>query len=629
MLLFEPFDKLGTGLSRTTTPANTASKQRNKKCACPHFPIFYQMQSFELRKNFLEFFKERGHTIVPSSSLVPNDPSVLFTTAGMQQFKPYFLGEKSPYGDNAVSCQKCLRTSDIESVGDNTHLTFFEMLGNFSFGLYFKEETIKLALKFLEEVCFLPREKLWFSYFKGDKQTKADEESKEIILSQGISEKRIVGFGKEDNFWGPTGESGPCGPTVEIYYDTKGTSCQKGGHCLPNCECGRFVEIWNLVFNQFEQNEKKELAPLKQKGVDTGLGIERLLAVLQKKGSVFETDIFLPIIQKIQTQKPNERSERIIADHIKASVFLAGEGILPEKTGRGYILRRVLRKAVREKKLIGGGERLLIDAAKKVIEIYKQTYPEISRQEADILTIIEKEEQNFSRTLEQGLKKLEKLLKSKKGNLVGDREAFYLFETYGFPLELIQEIAASKGLQVDREGFYKEFKKHQKISRAGAEKKFGGGNIEKIKDTGLKIQTTNLHTATHLLQAALRQVLGEQVRQMGSDITSARLRFDFSFERKPEKEELEKVQKIVNEKIEQKIEVKREEMDLEKAIQSGALSFFKEKYPERVIVYSIGNFSKEICAGPHAKNTQELGKFVIIKEESVGSGVRRIKAALK
>jgi len=552
------------------------------------------MKSSELRKTFLDFFEEKGHTIVPSSSLITDDLSVLFTTAGMQQFKPYFLGEKSPYGKKVCSIQKCLRTSDIDEVGDESHLTFFEMLGNFSFNDYFKKEAIEWAIEFLKEKCGLDEEKLWFTYFKDD------QESKRILLDLKIPETKIFSFGKEDNFWGPTGDDGPCGPTVEIHYDLTGQACSD--ICKPNCKCGRFVELWNLVFNEFYQNKKGELTPLKQKGIDTGLGLERLTAVVQKKSSVFETDLFEHL-----------GSSKILADHIKSAIFLAAEGILPEKIGRGYILRRLLRKAIREK-----GD--LIGLAKKVIEMYKDIYPEVKKKEADILTIIQKEKENYGRALEVGKKEYNKI----KGVITGAL-AFELYSTYSIPLETTIAWAKEDKKEIKNiEEFYKFKKRHQKISRAGAEKKFGG--IGKEADSP---QAIKLHTATHLLHSALRQILGEKVRQMGSDINSERLRFDFSFGRKLTDEEIKKVEDLVNEKIKQDLEIKKQEMKIGEAMESGALSFFKEKYPDKVSVYIINDFSKEVCAGPHAKRTGGLGEFKILKEKSSSAGIRRIKAILK
>jgi len=607
------------------------------------------MNSKELRKKFLDFFGKRGHVIISSSSLLPEDPTVLFTTAGMQQFKEYYLGKPSPHKKRVCSCQKCFRTSDIEVVGDAKHLTFLEMLGNFSFGDYFKKETIKFALELLTKNLKIPIEKLWFSYFKGEKNIPEDKESLEILKNLGISKERIYEFGKEDNFWGPTGQEGPCGPTVEFHYDLIGKSCEKEKKCLPNCECGRFVELWNLVFNEYYQNRNGKLTLLEQKGVDTGMGLERLAMVLQKKESVFETDLFLPIISEIKKiigikeissferlytppialQKEIEkiryqRAIRIIADHIKSSVFLASEGIFPSNVEKGYVLRRILRRMIRFAKLFIQPSGILraglsIPLAKKVIEIYKDIYPEVKSKETDILTIIQKEEEKFEKTLERGLKQFEKI--STKEKIRGE-EAFHLFDTFGFPLELTEELAREKGIKVDIEGFKKAFERHRQISRAGVEKKFGGVG----KEAGY--QSTKLHTATHLLHQALREVLGRHVKQMGSDINPKRLRFDFSHPQRLSEEEIKKVEDLVNQKIKGDSEVKKEEMPLKDAIKSGALAFFKEKYPEIVTVYSIGNFSKEICAGPHVKKISELGKFKIIKEESSGAGIRRIRAIL-
>lgn len=569
------------------------------------------MTSRELREKFLDFFEKRGHKVVPSSSLIPTDPSVLFTTAGMQQFKEYFLGKESPYGKRVATSQKCFRTSDIEEVGDEKHLTFLEMLGNFSFGGYFKEEAIKLALEFLIANCKLQIDKLKFTYFRGDKEIPEDLESKKIWLKLGIPENKIIGMGREDNFWGPTGEEGPCGPTTEIHFNG--------------------VELWNLVFNEYYQNKKKELRGLKQKGVDTGMGLERLAMVYQGKNSVYETDLFSPIIREIRKNytgltRANLRAERIIADHIKSAVFLISEGIFPSNVERGYILRRILRRAIRYEKLLNLPKNFLIPLAQKVIEIYKNIYPEVKTKETDILTAIQNEEEKFEKTLEKGLKILKLQIencKLKNLKMIPGEIAFDLFQSYGFPLEITKEIAIEEGLGIDEKKFEEEFKKHQEISRAGAEKKFGGIGKEAT------YEGTRLHTATHLLQAALRKVLGNHVKQMGSDITPQRLRFDFSHPQKMTVKDLKKVEDLVNQKIKEDLEVKKEEMKYEEVIKVGALAFFREKYPEMVTVYSIGAFSKEICAGPHVKRTSELGHFKILKEESSGSGMRRIRAILE
>ncbi|MBU2634961.1 alanine--tRNA ligase [Patescibacteria group bacterium] len=582
------------------------------------------MTSKEIRNKFLRFFEKKGHKIVPSSSLLPIDPSVLFTTAGMQQFKEYFLGKPSPYGNRVTSSQKCFRTSDIEEVGDTTHLTFLEMLGNFSFAVsaeasgeggegYFKKESIEWALEFLTKDCKLKKEKLWITVFKGDKEVPKDKESREIWKELGFPKEKIHGFSREDNFWGPTGEEGPCGPTTEIHYELSKKPCSLGKKCLPNCKCGRFIELWNLVFNEFYQDRDKKLTPLKQKGVDTGMGLERLVMVIQEKPSVFETDLF--------STMPQNQSERIIADHIKGSVFLASEGIIPLNVEQGYVLRRILRRAIRHGKILKMPKNFLIPLVQKVIEIYKEVYPEVKSKETDILTIIQNEEEKFAKTLEQGLKEFDKLI-SKNKDIKGE-EAFNLYQSYGFPLELTEELVKEKGFKIDKRGFEKAIKKHQEISRAGAEKKFGGVG----KDAGL--EETKLHTATHLMHQALREVLGDHVKQMGSDITSQRLRFDFSHIGKMTEQEINKVEEIVNQEIKQDLEVKKEEMNYKDAIDSGALAFFREKYPEKVSVYSMGEFSKEICAGPHVKRTSELGKFKIIKEESSGAGIRRLRAILE
>ncbi len=518
----------------------------------------------------------------------------------MQQFKPYYLGERSPYGLNVVSCQKCFRTSDIDEVGDESHLTFIEMLGNFSFGGYFKTEAIKLAYEFLFKELKLPLKDAVFTVFEGDQNVPADTEAILIWKKLGISENKIKKCPRVDNFWGPTGDEGPCGPTTEIHFKN--------------------VELWNLVFNEYYQDKNGKLILLKQKGVDTGMGLERLAMVCQQKPSVYETDLFEPIMKEISSQ--NEKVKRIIADHIKGVVFLISEEIFPSNVERGYVLRRILRKAIRYGKILGLGSGFLIPLAQKVIEIYKDIYPEVKSKEADILTVIQKEEEKFSKSIEEGIKKFKKV--AKKGYITGE-EAFHLYDTHSLPLDMTQELAKEYRVRVE-EGFEEAFKKHQEISRAGVEKKFGR-HPPTTRKAGY--QMAKLHTATHLLHQALREVLGFQVKQMGSDITPQRLRFDFSHFQKMTDKEIKKVEEIVNQKIKEDLEVKREEMAYEKAIEQGALAFFKEKYPPIVTVYSINNWSKEICAGPHVSRTFELGRFKIIKEETSGAGVRRIRAILE
>lgn len=571
--------------------------------------------SNELRGIFLKFFEKEGHTIVPSSSLLPSDPSVLFTTAGMQQFKEYYLGTPSPYGKNVASCQKCFRTSDIEEVGKTPrHLTFFEMLGNFSFGGYFKERAIELAFKFLFEELKLEKEKMLFTVFGGDEEVPEDKESLKIWQEFGIEKERIFKMGREDNFWGPTGKEGPCGPTTEIHF-------------CPTGKLEEGIEIWNLVFNEYYQTEDKRLIPLEQKGVDTGMGLERLALVAQGKNSVFETDLFSPLINEISTfSKENLSSLYLIADHVKAATFLIADGVLPSNVEQGYVLRRILRRAITFGNLLKIKENFLINLAKKTIQIYQDVYPELKRQETDILVVLEKERERFEKTLKDGLEKFKKEVKncfSQGLKIIPGKIVFDLYQSYGFPFELTRELAKKEGLEVDEKEFKEKFKEHQEISRAGAEKKFGGIGI------GASYEATKLHTATHLLHAALRKILGESVRQMGSDITSERLRFDFSFPRKLTQEELKKIEDLVNQKIKENLKVERFEMPLKEALKMGALAFFKEKYPEIVSVYKIGDFSLEICAGPHVKETGELGTFKIIKEESAGAGVRRIRAILR
>ncbi len=451
------------------------------------------MTSKQLRQKFLDFFEKRGHKIVPSSSLIPTDPSVLFTTAGMQQFKPYYLGEKSSYGSNAISCQKCFRTSDIEEVGDENHLTFLEMLGNFSFGGYFKEEAIKLAYDFLFKELKLSLKDVIFTVFEGDQNIPEDKESAQIWKKLGVPENKIKKCGKEDNFWGPTGEEGPCGPTTEIHFND--------------------TEVWNLVFNEYYQDKNGKLTPLKQKGVDTGMGLERLAMVVQGKNSVYETDLFLPIMKEIPGE--NEKAKRIIADHIKSSVFLISEGIFPSNVERGYILRRILRRAIRYGKLLNLPKNFLIPLAKKVIEIYKDVYPEVKSQETDILTVVQNEEEKFEGTLEAGLKQVDRMITSEGGPT--GAAAFDIYQTHGFPLEMTEEIVFEKGKKLkNREEFLVLSKKHQEISRAGAEQKFKGG----LADDSEK--TIKYHTATHLLLAALREILSPEIYQKGSNITAER-----------------------------------------------------------------------------------------------------------
>lgn len=586
------------------------------------------MTSKELRTIFLEFFKERGHQVAFSSSLIPADPTALFTSAGMQQFVPYLSGEVEPPYKRAASIQKCFRTSDVESIGDLKHLTFFEMLGNWSFGDYFKKEAIDFAWEFITVKLEIPKEKIWITVFEGDKNVPFDKESYEIWQKYADKE-RIVRCSKKDNFWGPVTKIGPCGPCSEIYYDLgEDLKCDKDCNS-PACKsenCQRFIEIWNLVFMEYFQDENGRLKDLPAKNVDTGMGLERLFLIMQNKRDPYKTDLFEPIIKKISnlTAKDydsNPKSFRIIADHLRGACFLIADGILPSKEDRGYVLRRILRRAIRYGKMLEMPKNFLIPIAQEVIKNYKEEYPELKQKENNILVILEDEEKKFGKTLEKGLKEFNSLISKGTRTIISGKEAFHLYDTYGFPLELTQELAQEKGLKVNEEDFKNSFLDHQEISRAGVKGKFGG-----VGEWGEKV--SRQHTATHLLHRALREILGEHVQQAGSDLTPERIRFDFTYLTKLTDKEKKKVEEIVNQKIKENLEIKIEEMPYEEAIKSGALAFFKEKYPKIVKVYSIGNYSKEICAGPHAKNTSELGHFKIVGEKSSGAGVRRIKAVL-
>ena len=565
------------------------------------------MDSSEIRKRFIEFFKDKGHVVVPSSSLIPDDPSVLLTTAGMQQFKKYFTGEANPEKDfgskNTVSIQKSFRTSDIDEVGDETHNTFFEMLGNFSFGGYFKKEAIAYAHEFVTKEMGLTID--YVSVFEGDKEVPADIESEKIWKDLGVS--NVKKMGRADNFWGPTGNEGPCGPTTEIYVKS-GT--------------GQSVEIWNLVFNEYYSKNGK-LQPLKIKGVDTGMGLERLAMVSQKISNIFETDLFVPLVSIIDA---SNRVQKILADHARAVSFIVSDGVRPSNKEAGYILRRLMRRMIVHGKDL---EKLFA----KVYELYSIVYQELNLE--IILSEFKKENEKFQKTLKSGLKELAKL------ETVDAGAAFKLYETYGLPFEILKdsEISGDKAKELSREEFDKEFAKLQEKSRAGAEKKFGGhgllldtGELKAVDERELKI-VTRLHTATHLMQAALREVLGPEVKQNGSDITAERTRFDFLFGRKVTPEELKKVEDLVNQKIAEDLQVSFVEMPIEEAKQTGALYFFKAKYGDKVKVYFMGKdlasaFSKEFCGGPHVSRTAEVGKFKILKEESAAAGIRRIRAVV-
>jgi alanyl-tRNA synthetase len=598
------------------------------------------MESHELRKLFLNFFIERGHKVVPSSSLLPTDPSVLFTTAGMQQFSLYLSGKKDPVKDfnsrHLASCQKCFRTGDIEEIGDDTHHTFFEMLGNWSVGQdsdgYFKEGAIKYALEFLVDKLGLDKSRIYVTVFRGEGSITRDEEAINLWLKYGISLERIKECSKKDNFWGPVSDTGPCGPCSEIHYD-RGEELGCGRpDCGPNCEhCKRVVEIWNLVFMQYFKNEQGGYDLLSQTNIDTGIGFERLLSLLNQASASYETDLFSEVISKLEEvsgkkYSENKKAMRIIADHVRSSIFVISDGVEPSNLGQGYILRRLLRRIVRYGKTLGLSSQFYLPLIDVIINKYQDVYPNILARKKDIIETIKKEEEKFGITLEKGLSMIEKMLLTKK-ELTGE-EVFDLYQSYGFPLELTQEIALEKGINIDVQAFNEALEKHQSISRAGAEKKFGGVG----KDAGE--EGAKLHTATHLLHAALRKVLGEHVEQMGSDINAERLRFDFKHFQKMTPEEIKRVEDLVNLKIKEDLEIKKEEMNLDEALKSGAIAFFKEKYPDIVKVWTMFNpqngevFSKEICAGPHVEKAGQLKSFKIIKEESSSAGVRRIKAVV-
>lgn len=584
------------------------------------------MQANELKQKYLNFFQSKGHRVIPSASLIPvNDPSVLFNTAGMQPLVPFLLGEKHPLGKRLVNVQKCLRTVDFENIGDDSHHTFFQMLGNWSLGDYFKKESIAWSFEFLTDKKWLnlPLDKLAFTVYQGDKIVPKDEESAEIWKGLGVSKERIAYLGK-DNFWS-AGEKGPCGPSTEIFYWKLKSKAPKVFDAKDN----NWVEIWNNVFMTYYRKEDRTLEPLKQKNVDTGMGYERTLAALSGEQSAYETDLFQPMVNKLEQisgkkYATEKKAMRIIADHLRAAVFLIGDqnGIVPSNVDQGYVLRRLIRKAIRLGKLIGIKGSFTVQIAEIIVKEYQQSYPELHQNYAKILSELEKEEHKFNSTLEQGLKEFEKMAVQNK--LISGKDAFLLFQSYGFPLEMTQELAQEKKIKVDAVGFKKEFEHHQELSRVGAEQKFKGG----LSDSSS--ETTKLHTATHLLNEALGKILKEDIKQRGSNITPERLRFDFNFGRKLTADEVRKVEEEVNKRIKEKLEVVREEMSVEKAFQSGAHGEFGAKYPAQVSVYTIGkNYSKEICMGPHVKNTSELGKFKILKEESSAAGIRRIKAVLE
>ena len=589
--------------------------------------------SADLRAMFLKFFQDHGHAVISSASVIPeNDPTVLFTTAGMHPLVPYLMGQKHPAGTRLTDVQKCVRTGDIEDVGDFSHLTFFEMLGNWSLGDYFKKEMIPWSWEFLtsEKYLGLPKDRLAFTVFAGDKDCPRDEESANLWRSCGVADDHIFYLPKENNWWGPAGVTGPCGPDTEMFIITDKEPC--GPDCSPACSCGRYLEIWNDVFMQYNKKEDGTFEPLAQKNVDTGMGLERTICVLNGKKSVYETDLFENILGKIaelsgKTYGEDEattKAFRIIADHMRTSTFIMGDdrGVSPANVDQGYVLRRLIRRAVRYGMEIGMPEGFTGEIAKVIIEQYKDVYPELKRNEAFVLDQLALEETRFAKTLKQGNREFEKLAQRMKDSRIDGESAFHLYDTYGFPVEMTCELAKDAGLTVDMEGFKECFKKHQATSQAGAEQRFKGGLADH------SAQSARLHTATHLLHAALRKVLGDEVAQKGSNITAERLRFDFSFGRKMTKEEIAEVERLVNEAIDAHAPIVCEEMTVPEAQAQGAIGLFTSKYGENVKVYTMGPYSKEICGGPHATNTGDLKSFKIQKEESSSAGVRRIKAVI-
>lgn len=580
------------------------------------------MQSNEIRSRFLKFFEKRGHAIVPSASLVPeNDPSVLFNTAGMQPLVPYLLGQTHPMGKRIADVQKCVRTGDLDDIGDHRHFSFFEMLGNWSLGDYFKQEALTWSYEFLtskDEGLGLDPKRLYVTIFEGDQNAPYDEESKQIWMSLGVPENRIYALPADDNWWSP-GDNGPCGPCSEMFYDMDGSvgDLDKDGF-IKNTKEEKVIEIWNDVFMEYEKKDGKVVGKLSQKNVDTGAGLERMTAVMQGKMTAYDTDLFAGIMGKISefSTVDNVKAKRIVADHVRSATFMIADGVIPSNTHRGYILRRLLRRAVRYADVLGFKHGSLFWLSNVIIEQYKNVYPELAENAEKIKKEIDAEESKFRETLENGMREFDK-----------GKDAFILFTTYGFPLELTLELSEERGIKIDLEDFNKKMAEHQKLSQTSSAGMFKGG-LANHND-----KTIKLHTAHHLLLASLQEMFGKDVKQKGSNITEERLRIDFSFDRKITDEEKKKLEDMVNQKIKEALPMTRIEMSRDEAERIGAQMEFGAKYPDMVSVYYIGDsienaFSKEFCGGPHVQNTSELGVFKIQKEEAVASGIRRIKAIL-
>ena len=585
----------------------------------------------ELRRKYIEFFKSNGHAEIKSASLIPdNDPTCLFTTAGMHPLVPYLQGAKHPAGRRLTDCQKCIRTGDIDEVGDAVHLTFFEMLGNWSLGDYFKEEAINFSFNFLTRELGIPVSQLAVTVFAGDEDCPFDEEAWNIWHNLGIPAERIAKLGKKDNWWGPAGTTGPCGPDTEMFYWTGAAPAPE----VFDPSNKLWVEIWNDVFMQYNKNAEGKFEPLAQRNVDTGMGLERITAVLQGKPSCYETEVFASLFAELDAIRgvpgiPADQrtsSERIIVDHLRAATFIIGDGITPGRVDQPYVLRRLIRRAIREGRKIGITVEFASRIAERVIEQWGEFYPELTANAEMIVSELEREEKQFAAALEHGTKEFQKLIDRVPAHIakkvISGKNAFNLYETYGFPLELTVEMAKEQGFEVDIDGFNAAYTKHQELSRAGAEQKFKGGLADHSEETA------KLHSATHLLHAALRKVLGTHVEQRGSNITAERLRFDFSHPDKMTPEQLKEVESLVNDAIARKLPVVCEEMSVEDARNAGAMGLFGNKYGEVVKVYTMGDVSKEICGGPHAGNTGDLEAFKILKEESSSRGVRRIKAVI-
>ena len=582
------------------------------------------MKAIDIRNKYLNFFEKHGHKLIPSAPLIPeNDPSVLFNTAGMQPLVPYLLGQKHPEGTRLTDYQKCLRTNDIDEVGDNRHLTYFEMLGNWSLGDYFKEESIKMSYEFLTKELGIPSEKISVTCFAGDDDCPRDTVSAEAWKRAGILEDHIYYYGKDDNWW-IAGEEGPCGPDTEMFYDTGKEPCSD--HCEPSCDCGKYIEIWNNVFMEYFK-DKNGYSKLKQKNVDTGLGLERMAMLLQGKKTPFDTEIFEPVMKKLTelSKKDNIESKRIVAEHLRASIMIISDGGKPSNVDRGYILRRLIRRMIRHINKLEIDLNSLGDLVYLNIDTLNELYPELEANKEMIKSVIIEEKDKFVKTLAKGEKEFFKEIsgiKEKSINVLPGNMVFRLYDTYGFPPEVTKELAKENGFEIDMKEFERLFEAHQQKSRAGSEQKFKGGLAEQNEET------IAYHTATHLLNAALKKVLGSDTHQKGSNITTERMRFDFNCDHKLTDEEKAKIEEIVNDWIKAGLDVKCEEMKKEDAVKSGAECMFIEKYPDIVTVYTIGDISKELCGGPHVKNTSELGKFKIKKEEASSSGIRRIKAVL-